>query len=324
MGQTYEEINLDFACRKLRLQDVNLLHAAADYLRATVDLSAPIPHQLVRSQRSIDGRDSIVTYEHLARYLEQATGKFVPVLFELADTAIESRFITISGQWLTNIVREAKEYAGLATAISAPAVNEAVASAKIVNFATLPQVEQPPPPSPAQLNNLHTLLAHENSQRKAQEAAGREAIARQFAEDQVALLTAKLQASEAERREAILQRDVERERGNELERQNHILRDENEILCEELDRVAGLQAFLDVRNPLSPPDGRDIVMFWIEATQNGTVHPVRSKRRGISSLLSDWYVKRYDKAPGTNHLKYMTKACTPMDRKAGGAISGTE
>ncbi|MCQ4280464.1 hypothetical protein NA643_15325 [Pseudomonas stutzeri] len=316
--------SLEWACRALKAENPALLSQLAKQMVSIIDPDCVFNPETIRViDPSRPEADLPITYGDLSSYLDAATGRYVPVLFETSRFTMESQHVRVNVEWLGRQASRARESLGLIELVQAPVVNEVVSLAYRQNASVPEPIEQPPQMTADGLDHLHSLLAFKNDQRRAQEAAGKEAIARQATEAKVLELQALLVSKEAENRILRQQLEEASDVKSDLRRGLADLQQDVEYLNAQIDNVAGLVAFMNPTNPLSPPVGREAVMFWCEATSNGQIDPTKATGRGVGPQTEDWWKKRHGTPPSLNVKQALKTVCTPACRKKGGLVSKT-
>lgn len=316
--------SLEWACRALKTENLALLSQLAKQMISIIDPDAVFNPETIRAVDPSKPEASLpITYGDLSRYLEAATGRYVPVLFETPQFTLESQYVRVNVEWFNRQTSRARESLGLIEAIQAPVANDAVSLVYRQNASASEPIDQPPPMANDGLQHLHSLLAFKNDQRKAQEAAGKEAIARREAEEGLAKFRTLYEAKEAEYDRLFSEFTATL---SDLNKSNRDLQDalaDNAAMTEELAFVGHVAALLDAQNPYSPPVLRELIDCWVELTQGGTCDPVSAKRKGIGRLAAEWLTKRHGEPPKQLTEKLFQNALTPSDRKRGGAVSST-
>lgn len=317
-------VTLEMACRSLKQQDVRLLDQISRQLASVLSPDAEFNPETIRFADG-KGRHTwpAITYGQVASYFSAATGKYVPVLFETPELTIESCRVLVNRGWIDRQAESARERLGLALLISAPAANQQVSIARQVNGSSAHH-DQPAPLTSDGLENLHSLLGHQNSQRKAQEAAGRESIARQKAEERALRAEMLLRARDAELKVLSEQFLELIEQKNSIQRRLDEASADAAYLEQQLEVSAGLLEFMDPRNPESPPVGRQLLTCWIELTQSGTRGIMSGSRRGTGDHIKKWLRAADGAEPGEMKFKAFRSFLTPASRKQGGAVPSSE
>lgn len=288
MESNYKFVTLEMACRALKQQDVRLLKEVALELSSVVSPEAEFNPDTIRFADSESQYSSPpITYGRIASYFQVATGKYVPVLFETAEYTVESSRVLVNKEWLERRIAHARDVLGLTALVSEPTANQVVAKAQIANSSAL-NFDQPLPLTSDALENLRLMLGQQNSQRKAQDAAGRETLARQAAEERANRAEALLLVRDRQIESLIeeiesLTRDLNAERRLRVESQGDATRIE-----EQLELAMAFAECLRIDNPLSPPEMRLAFQCWNELTHGGTFNPAGPGGRGIHGLAEQW------------------------------------
>lgn len=317
-------VTLEMACRSLKLQDVRLLEEIALQLSSVVIPESEFNTDTIRYAASANQHDSRpITYRDISSYFRAATGKYVPVLFETPECTVESCRVLVNQEWLQRRIGHARESLGLTALVSEATANQVVATAQRVNSSSL-NSEQPPPLTSDALENLRLMLGQQNSQRKAQEAAGREAIARQAAEERAIRAETLLQARDAElkvSREQYLELINQK---NDLQRRLDEVSADAVYIEQQLESSYGLLEFINPLNPESPPVGRQLIKCWIELTDGGRRSIMANSRIGTGEHIRRWLRTEDGCEPPYTKFKIFRTLLTPESRKKGGAVSSSQ
>ncbi|MCY1271100.1 hypothetical protein D9M68_361360 [compost metagenome] len=279
-------MTLEMACTALKQKDVRLLAAVADQLSSILIPESEFNPVTVRyADQDPLNPEYPITYGDLAQYLNAATGRYVPVLFETPDRTVESCRVLVNRDWFDRQATAAKEKLGLAITAQSPAANQIASVAQSANAIRGHWAEQPAPMSSDGIQNLHLMLAHQNDQRKAQLAASKDVEARIRAEERLHLLeaqlseaTAKVRALEVENRALDLEvRTSDRRRQDaEIERDGY------------RERLAVFAACLDPHSSVYPSELAIAFKCWCDLTNNGSHDPTSSSKRGVHKLVNTW------------------------------------
>ena len=110
--------SIAWACRSLRDNDPRLLPELARSLRAKLNpLSEFNPDTLFVTHPRPDEQGFYATYEDLAAYVEKATGRYIPALFETTGLAVDAERVLISSDFVRRIVGDIRERLGLTYAV---------------------------------------------------------------------------------------------------------------------------------------------------------------------------------------------------------------
>lgn len=290
-------VSLETSCSLLKTTNPALLGAIADQLSSIVEPESEFnPETIyVNGSSDPDGRPPI-TYLDISRYFRKATGKFVPVLFETPFEIVESHTVMVSREWLRDKVEAAKERLGQIQ----PAQVETVHSSQILKMANASFIsiyeDQPPALDSDGYRDLQRKLAIQNDQRKAQEAASKDAIARLHAESRLAVVEALL--AEARAKEKTLS-DENRSFYNELTAKDRKIQDRDLEILSLTERMTTFAACFNPYSPLHPAGLNEAFECWTELTQSGTYNPSGPGGRGALSLVLDWLKERGDLEVGT-------------------------
>ncbi|WP_349571742.1 hypothetical protein [Azotobacter salinestris] len=308
-------VSLEMACAAIKRDSIELLRTIAQQLYSILDPSAQFsPTTIYVAENGNHITDIPITYEELAAYLKSATGKYVPVLFETSTLTVESHCVLVNKDWLTRRIAAARESLRTTAAIEAGAANHALRIATHVNGSPASDIaDQPAPMGEAGLKNLRHWLAQQNDQRKAYEAASKDALALQQREQEIAELRAKLVVKDAW---------LEQSRESEEWLRRELIERDRQVttLTDQLSEHAGIIEFMNPDNPYSPVEGRRLVTAWDELTESGTVDPVTEAGVGIGELVRRWWKDRFGEPPAIV-VKHSQWALTWPARKKGGMVA---
>jgi len=259
--------SLEIACTALKRRDARILTELANQL-SSVPPDCELNTEYVKYIGSPGCGDiKPITFGQLSEYFMNATGKFVPVFFD-ANQYIESSHILIHRVWLKKRVDVALESLGILTTIQSSAANQAASLAQTANT-DVAWSEQPSRMTTNELARLHDRLRHQNDQRKVNQTASRESLARKNAEARILDLEIKLSVREHELIESYRHRDELESELSSVIRKNDKLQLEATEQKEENFSLNYLFEFMNPANPLSPPEGRKILQCWNELTKGG-------------------------------------------------------
>ncbi|MDT4834225.1 hypothetical protein FQZ97_678590 [compost metagenome] len=218
----------------------------------------------------VAGRGGI-TFGALASYFEAIRLGGEPETIQTSTGAVRSAAVLISSSWIGRVTLEAEERAALVAGYAVPAAmfgGEA---------ASAPAIMPPSSGSEPVYLKIREAQQRQEGERSAAEQLDSERIKRERAELEVAELRTKLTTREAQ---------LEQAREDE-EKARRALNDERRARQqaeEQLREHAGIIAFMDPNNPLSPEQGRLSVDTWCQLTDNGTADPVDETRVGLRKL----------------------------------------
>lgn len=267
-----------------------LIAAIANQLEAVVDPQSEFNPLTIYVLGDSEHHDSApITYSDVSRYFKQATGRYVPVLFETPLRVVESCFVMLSRDWIGSMIGAARERLGIAQ----PALVESVHSSQVLKvanarFVRIPE-DQPAALDSAGFRDIQKRLAIQGDQRKAQEAASKDAIALRLTEKQLAVAEALLAESKA--KEKVLSEE-NRSLYNELVAKDRKIQDRDLTIADLTERMAIFAACFNPHSPLHPADLSEAFDCWTELTQGGTYDPSGPGGRGALSLVLDWLRQR--------------------------------
>ncbi|WP_219063465.1 hypothetical protein [Pseudomonas sp. UMAB-08] len=290
-------VSLESCCSHLKFTNPALLGTLAEQLRSISDqMSEFYPDTIYVSGISDPKTRHPITYFDVSAYLRKATGKFVPVLFETPFEVVESHTVMVSRDWLSGRIEAAKERIGKIHTAEA----ETVRSSQILKMANASFhsffEDQPAPLDSLGHQELQKKLAIQSDQRKAQEAASKDAIVRRHAEERLAVAEALL--AEARAKEKVLS-DENRSFYNELTAKDRKIQDRDLEIESLRERLTVFAACFNPHSPLHPASLNEALECWIALTRNGTYNPSGPGGRGALILVLNWLSERGEKEVGT-------------------------
>lgn len=321
MALQSEYVSLEGFCTALKAQNLSMLSAIADRLESILDPCSVFNASTIYIQ-GVDPSGLEITYQDLADYLRRATGKYVPVFFNAGAQTFESVNVKISRDWIVAKVSEVEGRLSSSLSVESSMGARRAHLSNVVNASfALPYENQPKQMDANGHDHLLRKLAIQNDQRKAQEAASKDAVVRRDAEERALRAEAALAAKEEElRQQTEKNAEYERYRNADM-RRIRVLQDELASLEEQLEDLTGLMVFCDPENPLSPPEGRLLVRCWMDITQNGTYDVVSESRVGMKEHARRWLRSVDGKEPTTTRLKIYSLLLTSAARKLGGVLA---
>lgn len=290
-------VSLESCCSQLKSTNPALLEALAEQLRSIVDPMAEFHPDTIYVCRTSDPETRHpITYFDVSTYLKKATGKFVPVLFETPFEVVESHTVMVNRDWFSDKVEAAKERIGKIHTAGAETVrNSQILKMANASFRSFFE-DQPAPLDSRGHQELQKKLAIQNDQRKAQEAASKDSIARRHAEDRLAVVEALL--AEARAKEKVLS-DENRSFYNELTAKDRKIQERDLEIASLRERLTVFAICFNPHSPLHPAALNEAFECWTALTRNGTHDPSGPGGRGALSLVLDWLNERGEKDMGT-------------------------
>jgi hypothetical protein len=297
MTQNTEYVSLEYCCSMLKVSAPAVLGDIAEQLRSILDPLSELNPLTVYAGAGHDPHDRPpITYLDLSNYFLKATGKHVPVLFETPFQVVESHNVMVSREWLQTKVVAARERLGLIKPVQA----EKAYSAQLLKLANSNFIstyeEQPAALDTNAYKELHRKLAVQSDQRKAQEAASKDAIARRDAENRTVVLEALLAESRAKEKALM---DENRSLYNEITAKDRKIQDK-ELEIEALsERLLTFVSCFNPHSALHPAALSEAFDCWNDLTQFGTFDPSGPGGRGAKSLVLEWLRARGETDIGT-------------------------
>jgi len=214
-------------------------------------------------------------------------------------------------QWIEQVEREAIARADMVAHLAIPAGATAIAAAANDPSPTAPINHSIPSGSAPGYLALRQARLRQDGEKTAGEklddANGETERLRQELETVRARLTAS---------DALLQQA--RDDACARERDVGEVRREMQRLSEILSENAGIIAFMDEDNPLSPVEGRRMLALWCDVTENGQEDPVTQRGVGLKELCARWLSQHFGAVPESTISRYTWALGWPA-RKNGGA-----
>ncbi|MBI6853394.1 hypothetical protein YA0002_11510 [Pseudomonas cichorii] len=286
MALPSEYVSLEGVCASIKARNPRLLCALAEKLEAVLDpLSVFTPGTLYVHGAASDS--SGVTYRDLASYFRSAAERHIPVLFQTPYQAFEAQTVRIFRDWISSQVRDLEAEAVQASfAESSMSARGSAQILKLGNGAFTAAYENQPHQMDASTHD-HILrrIALNNDQRRAQEAASRDALSLVELKEELAATKALL--AHSEQREKLREDENRQLRDDRLENQRTIqnLELESESLMDQLERF---KVLFDPHHPLHPPKLVQAIECYLTVTENGTRDPSGPGGRGAQVLAESW------------------------------------
>ena len=312
--------SLEWACRALKAENPALLSQLAKQMVSIIDPDAVFNPETLRA--TDPGRPEAnlpITYGELSSYLDAATGRYVPVLFETPRFTIESQHVRVNVEWLGREARRARESLGLIEVVQAPVANDAVSIAYRQNASSPEPIDQPPVMTTDGLDHLRSLLAFKNDQRKAQNAASKDREDLIRAEERIRLLEA--QVAEL----AGAKRTLETENASIMLESKAMARRKQEVevsLDDAHERLAVFSRCFNPHEALFPPELAMAFDCWRDLTHGGKHNPAGPGGRGVHYLVEGW-VTQHRLTLNNDQFKRL-KALVSWRKKGSGAIRSTK
>lgn len=283
-----EYISLESSCLKIKAVNPALLSALADLLESIIDPNSAFKSETIFiHDAGAKSADLEISYQDLSDYFKGATGKYVPVLFEVAGQAFEAAKVKINKEWLAGKIKVAEER--LYHSASVVTASRGMASAQILKMgnASFISTYDDQPEQLDSRGNQHLLakLAANHDQRKAQEAASKDAIARRNAENALTVASALLDESRAKERALI---EEIRTLYNEITAKDRKIQNREQQIASLSERLERFASCFDPHHPLHPAEMLQAFECWQALTRNGTHNPSGPGGRGARILVTEW------------------------------------
>lgn len=263
----------------------------------------------------------VITHGALADYFDSAsTAKPSPTL-DTSAGPLPATNVLIWQSWIDTVTHEAIQRMGTVEALMQPAnngVHIALASNDPAPAARHePQLAMPSGSSPGYLK-MHQDQMRKDGERSATEQLDNALRIAQHHDKENGELRAHIAVLNTRIAHFQGQLELSSREANEAIRAKLKALEEVTELSDELAGHAGLIEFNNPNNPLSPPEGREMIACWCEQTENGQVDVVSKKGKGWAPLCRDWLKKNGHNS--TAKVKRFTTALTGCARKKGGAV----
>lgn len=222
--------------------------------------------------------------------------------------------------WLNRTTTEAAQRVALVAGLVLVA-NDCDSRASIVSGAASTSYTRPALPSGSEPGFLKMRQAQQRQQGEHSAAAQLDAerTGRQQLELEVIGLRARLAIKEAQNAQLIEECEQHRRDASDQRRAKLEAEDAQIVMEEQLEKVMVLAEFMNADNPLSPPDGRELVECWGDVTHDGTVDPTKSSGNGWHIICAAW-LNNHTASPSEIKCKRFAALLTPLASKKGGTI----
>ena len=245
----------------------------------------------------------------LADYFDSFAAGAPADTIETTNGAVQAGAVLLSKQWLGRLEIEADARATLAAGL------QQIAPEPFADGGAQPAGQNLLPMSGSDPHCL-ALLQEQNRREGEQEAAKElEAVKQENAS-----LKQKIARLQAESDQALWAKHDADNRFEQLRREAQEDRRKRTLAEEKLQELAGVIAFMDEENLLSPVEGRRAVTAWCDLTDNGQTDPTDGTGIGVSEHVRRWWQPRFGEPKGIvlKHLQWML---TWPARKKGGAVA---
>ncbi|MDT3718726.1 hypothetical protein RND78_04280 [Pseudomonas oryzihabitans] len=253
------------------------------------------------------------TYGALADYFASSSVSSGASILDSRGQAYEPANALISRKWIDRITEEATNRASFAVGLATAAGASTVATTVNAPYPTLLQRQSTPSGSEDGFLYIGQQLGRQQGEKSAAEQLDDARIEASRLREELARERARKVTYEATLQQA--RHDVDEAR-HEAQEARRAQQKAEEVVAEH----AGVIAFMDENNPLSPPEGRRIVNLWDDETEGGTRDPVYESGIGVREIVARWFKRNYPDAPDIA-IKRCTWALTWPARKRGGAVS---
>ncbi len=261
-----------------------------------------------------------LTAAALADYFEGVSQGTPPPTIRTSTGTAPAGAVLIARTWINRATQEAAQRAAFVAGLVLIA-NDGDSLSMIVGGTSSTSSASAAPPSgsePGYLKMRQAQQRQDGERRAAAQLEEAQTKAQRLERDNAALVgTVAAKDAEITR----LQEENEQHR-RDLSAATRAVRAAADDACEleeRLEAVMGLAEFMNADNPLSPPDGRELVECWRALSHDGTVDPRRATGKGWHTLCWGWLTKQTD-SPSAIKGKRFAALLTPADSKKGGTL----
>ncbi|MGP0172357.1 hypothetical protein ACSVIJ_10765 [Pseudomonas sp. NCHU5208] len=250
-----------------------------------------------------------ITLGALADYFDRYAAGASADTIETTSGAVQAGAVMLSKQWLGRLESEADSRAKLAAGL------QQIAPKPFTTGGAQPAGQNQLPLSGSDPQCL-ALLQEQHRQEGQQQAAEQlDATTQELAslKQQSARLLARLELMQREKHDADNRAEQYRREAQEERRCRTITE-------EKLHELAGVIAFMNEDNPLSPVEGRRAVTAWCDLTDNGQTDPTDGTGIGVGELARRWWQTRFGEPKGIV-MKHLQWILAWPARKKGGAVA---
>lgn len=256
----------------------------------------------------------------LADYFEGVSQGTPPPTIRTSTGTAPTGAVLIARSWVNRATKEAAQRAAFVAGLVLIA-NDGDSLSMIVGGTSSTSSAPAAPPSGSEPGYLQMRQSQQRLQgeRSAAEQLDTERAGRQRADTEAATLRGMLAAKDAE---ITRLREAEQQNQQALNDTARALRKASDDACaleEQLESVMGLAEFMNADNPLSPPDGRELVECWRALTQDGVTDPTKATGNGWHTLCGDW-LNKHTELPSEIKRKRFAALLTPLASKKGGTL----
>lgn len=250
-----------------------------------------------------------ITLDALADYFGEFAAGASADTIQTTNGAVQAGAVLLGKQWLGRLVIEADTRAKLAAGL------QQIAPEPFANDGAQPIGQNQLPVSGSDPQCLASLQQQHRREGEQQAAEQLDAIKQENAS--LRQLVTRLQAEISQVQRAKHDADNHAE---QCRREAQEERRERTLAEERLQEHAGIIAFMDSSNSLSPPEGRRAVAAWSEATDNGTKDPVIETGIGVGTLIERWWRDNVGETSDATKKRLQWFLAWPS-RKKGGVVS---
>jgi len=250
-----------------------------------------------------------ITLDAMADYFDQCTVGISAETIKTTSGVVQAGAVLLSKQWIGRLEIEAAARARVAAGL------QQIAPESFATGGAQPAGQNQRPVSGSDPQCL--ALLQEQHRQAAEQQAARELNAAQQENASLRHLIARLQAENSQTQWAKHEADNSAEqyrREAQEERRSRVIAEER------LHELAGVIAFMNEENPLSPVEGRRAVTAWCDLTDNGQMDPTDVTGIGVGELARRWWLARFGE-PKNIVAKHLQWVLAWPARKKGGAVA---
>tara|TARA_R110000868_G_scaffold373033_2_gene636990 strand:- start:6744 stop:7577 length:834 start_codon:yes stop_codon:yes gene_type:complete len=262
-----------------------------------------------------------ITHGALSGYFEMASRGLSPDTIDTTIGSTPAAGVMLASTWIKRATDEAEQRAAHVAGY-AQTINDSTFAAVTVNsrpaanHASTPDI--PSGSTPGYLKTRQT-QQRQQSERSAVEQLDAALARAQQLEQKAISLEARLAIKEIQAQQLIEECEQHRRDASDQRRARLVAEDAQIVMEEQLEKVMVLAEFMNADNPLSPPDGRELIECWSDVTHDGTVDPTKSSGNGWHIICAAW-LNKHTASPSEIKGKRFAALLTPLASKKGGTI----
>lgn len=270
----------------------------------------PADCALLVGPSDVQAKPDALTLWGIAEYFDALGQGRTPSTVATTQGRARAGAVLVARYWIDRLVKEATDRALIANGL----MHSMTASVPTQGNTALAQN------SPQFISGSDpTCLAIREQQQRAE---GEHTASQQLDTERTARHNAELKAQSL--KEALIGRDTQLQQiAEEKEHWRRALIEERRRTTQlqaVLDQYAGIVAFMNPDNPLSPPEGRRLVSAWCDLTENGTLDLVTDTGIGLKVHCQRWLDQHFGQSLNSVVSRFTWALGWPA-RKRGGAVA---